>query len=869
MLTRWDRHRVRRESIGRGGWRILSAILLLLSCPAALAMSFGELISQSALNRPLDVVFPVLLDHSGDADTQLPGVNVASDAVYTSMGASKPDLLATATIEMEASGREVLVHVRTQRSVLEPYVPLIVELALPSGVLRHRYDLLLDPVMDQPSRSAARATAAAQPEATTAALPAAMPATPQVPPPTAAAMKPAPPRAARAATPLAPQQNKPAQRAEPVSAAASTPLAFRSSMFQLDLSLHGPIPAAPMSAPALASTSAPATDSAPTLLANSAPATLPPALPTPPAVASTEPARVDEPQAAPAPPDASTTEATPPPASRHYFLLDLIIVLLLLLAALRALRAGTFDRWLKPGSTSPAEETYYQPAHQPAPAPRTATTVAPRPAATQDAVPATSNPRAAQDSSVIAFVASEPEPAKPAPPRQESQERYEGIEVIDASGFYDDVAQLLEQTLRREPTRLDLYRQLIEVYVAAGKPQLGLGIKKQLEALRSGSTRGIDNEALQQELERAEAILPHEGAGQPVGGALAGASQEARFSRYYDGAGFENLAEHLAPVRAAYAEFRKDRLLQQTLIELIDEEVGRPTPLQPALQFSRSLGGAQVYFKREDMRLAGSERIINLIGQTMLMRSMGKLGVVTAAASTGGVAAMVAASKALGMPSTVFMSQDLFDHLDPALLKLADKHQVELLVARDPKDGRRDALAYWLSAKERIGYVTGLRAGPDPYPTIVMDFVAVVGHEVRRQLLRFGKEDPAAIVGSAFGGFSAIGLVRPYLEKSAVRIVMTDPPAGFTPEADATPPPGVPAYELALREQRWLHASGRVEYIRVDKEAARLARLDCDRIEEFMPRPGDAAAIGMGLDIARTLPPSASVIVLLSTLGPP
>lgn len=98
---------------------------------------------------------------------------------------------------------------------------------------------------------------------------------------------------------------------------------------------------------------------------------------------------------------------------------------------------------------------------------------------------------------------------------------------------------------------------------------------------------------------------------------------------------------------------------------------------------------------------------------------------------------------------------------------------------------------------------------------------------------------------------------------------MTDPPAGFAPGAPVAPvaPPGAAGFELALREHRWLHASGRVEYLAVDAEKARQARLDCDEIEEFMPKPGDAAAIGVGMEIARSLPASESVVVLLSAFG--
>jgi len=140
---------VRRHAAGRQlPGVLLLGLCLLLPSPAALAVGFGGLLSLSPIGRPLDVMFPLFVDEPAKDAAQLLHVTIASDEAYTALGIPRPDLLNAASITLEPSGAVVLVHVRTRHGVAEPYLPLIVDLMLPSGVLRHRYDLLLDPVVD-------------------------------------------------------------------------------------------------------------------------------------------------------------------------------------------------------------------------------------------------------------------------------------------------------------------------------------------------------------------------------------------------------------------------------------------------------------------------------------------------------------------------------------------------------------------------------------------------------------------------------------------------------------------------------------------------------------------------------------------------
>jgi len=863
---------------------LLAGLLLLLLSPATWAIGFGELMSQSPLNRPLDVVFPVILDSPGGDISQLPTVSIANDAVYTELGARRPDLLDSVLITLEPAGARVLVHIRTEQRILEPYLPLIVQVALPTGVLRHRYDLLLDPV---PSNGGNAATEPEVAIVTTSPNPiAAAPAGVASP---GANLKPLP-TTDGPAHPAGLQQHASRKQAHAESAPAAmvpaciapgamSPAPAQSPrLFRLDSGLHTEITPVPAQIAQIPSATKPAPDVAIPPPAASGTAT-------PVVAASSDAAAQSPPEATTAIPPTAATAAMVPDANEkpsRLSWLDIFVIALLLGSAWYIWRSGALDslRVSRLRAAADADEhgltkQYVSMTDVHAGVDGRKSGPIPTATARDGNGVGHSGPAAATSghpgTDYIPYVAPSSEEMKPVarPPQ-----RYEGIEVIDASGFYDDIALLLEHTLEREPRRMDLYQKLIEVYISAGKPEQALRIKQQLQGLRNGpAAAGINNEEWQRVLQQADELLSRESAGLNTDAAdevAVASSGGPHWNRYYEGPEFESLPDHLAPVREAYAAFRRDAVLQQTLTELINEEVGRPTPLQQALQFSNNIGGAQIYFKREDLRLAESERIINLIGQMLLMRSMGKLGVVTAAADNKGFSAVVSAAKALDMPSTVFMPHGCIEALPPDLVKLAQKHHVDYLSGADPRDVRRDALACWLAHPDRLGYITGLRAGPDPFPTIVMDFIAVVGHETRRQLLRYTKQDPAVIVSSALGGFTSIGFVKPYLDKSGVRIIMTDPPPGFVPGASAAAAtPAAAGYELALREQRWLHASGRVEYLEVDRERARQARLDCDRVEEFMPKPGDAAAIGMGLEIARTLPATESVIILLSAFGPP
>jgi tryptophan synthase beta chain len=788
--------------------------LLLLACPRGWAAGFGPLVHQSDLGRPLDVEIQLLVPAPADAAANME-VSIADDQVYTSMGLTRPAVLNTASILLEPGGTDsLLVHVRTRQTVMEPFLPLILELRTSGGVLRREYDMLMDPPRSGLAGAAAPSGVAAAPGGADRAGAAGT--EDQAKAESAPQTKSKPQKTPRAASTAA---FSPARESAPIAAAAAA------------VESTAPAPPAP---PQLGNQAGAGLWRLDTVLHEIPQAPMPPSAPLENAATTGAPASATVASAAGAQPTdaqptgAQSTGAQPagkpePGGGRSAWSGTLLLAVLL-----AGLVGWRIERRLRRTRSDAAAAPEAPPVPQPS-----AHTEAPAPPA----------PRIVAQSGATGT--------------RQPEEGIE-IEVIDSSNFYDEVAELLESVFAQDPQRLDLAQKLVEVYTDADQPDKLRSLRQRLAApCRPWDAAARDEVAalfgrIDQRLAQAVAAP---GDAPPPG--------PSSFNRHYEGAEFEGLEQQLATVREAYQGFRKDAKARRLLTRLINAELGRPSALQPALRLGEA-GGAKIYFKRDDLRLLGSELAINLIGQMHLMQAMGKTEVAMSIESVHGAGVVLLASRALNLPATVYVWPELLPQLDKALLAEARKHGVVFLAAADSRDPRRDALSAWLRRPDRTGYVTGLRAGPDPYPSMVMDFTSIFGQETRQQLKESGVVAPAAVIASARAGFCAIGFVKPFIERQSVRIIMTDPPPGLTGGASATPE-GDPWF--AWREHRWLQATGRVEYVEVKPALAAAARVECDRVEEFMPQPEDASSVGIGLQLARELPPDASVVIQLNAAG--
>ena len=233
----------------------------------------------------------------------------------------------------------------------------------------------------------------------------------------------------------------------------------------------------------------------------------------------------------------------------------------------------------------------------------------------------------------------------------------------------------------------------------------------------------------------------------------------------------ETLMHPLAELTQAYARHAQDPEFVAELDADFQHYVGRPSPLYEAVRWSRELGGARLFLKREDLNHTGAHKINNTVGQALLARRMGKTRIIaeTGAGQHGVATATVAAR--LGLECVVYMGE-----VDRARQE-ANVYRMRLLGAqvvgvksgsRTLKDALNEAMRDWVTHVDDTFYIIGTVAGPHPYPRMVRDFQAVIGREARAQILAQAGRLPDALIACVGGGSNAIGLFHPFLADQSV-----------------------------------------------------------------------------------------------------
>jgi tryptophan synthase beta chain len=235
----------------------------------------------------------------------------------------------------------------------------------------------------------------------------------------------------------------------------------------------------------------------------------------------------------------------------------------------------------------------------------------------------------------------------------------------------------------------------------------------------------------------------------------------------------ETLMYAVKELKAAYEASKKDTAFQEELSYLLKNYVGRENPLYFAKRLTEKLGGAKIYFKREDLNHTGAHKINNALAQVMLAKKMGKKKIIAeTGAGQHGVATATAAAL-FGMECKVYMGAE--DVKRQAL----NVFRMELLGARVIsvttgssvlKDAVNEALRAWVAEVENTHYVLGTAAGPAPFPEMVRDFQSVIGHEARKQIFEQEGRLPDAVVACCGGGSNAAGLFYPFVN-DAVELI--------------------------------------------------------------------------------------------------
>jgi len=362
----------------------------------------------------------------------------------------------------------------------------------------------------------------------------------------------------------------------------------------------------------------------------------------------------------------------------------------------------------------------------------------------------------------------------------------------------------------------------------------------------------------------------------------------------------ETLVPALEELIAAYDEAKRDGGFQNELDALARDWVGRPSPLYHAERLSESVGGAQIYLKREDLNHTGAHKVNHALAQGLLARRMGKRRIVaeTGAGQHGVATASVCAM--LKLECIVYMGE-----VDVARQSL-NVFRMRLLGAevrpvssgsRTLKDAINEAIRDWVTNVRTTYYLLGSVVGPHPYPEMVRDFQCVVGREARRQMLEQAGRLPDAVVACVGGGSNAIGIFHPFVEDRGVSLLGVEA-AGHGVESGrhaATLTAGsvgvlhgtrsyllqdehgqvVEAHSISAGldypgvgpEHSYLKEIGRARYVSAtDKQALEAFQLLC-RSEGIIPALESAHAIHGAVELARTLPKEKLVLVNLSGRG--
>lgn len=265
----------------------------------------------------------------------------------------------------------------------------------------------------------------------------------------------------------------------------------------------------------------------------------------------------------------------------------------------------------------------------------------------------------------------------------------------------------------------------------------------------------------------------------------------------------ETLIAALDQLESEYYQSRKDRAFQAELDVLLRDFVGRPSPLYFAKRLTEYCGGAQIWFKREDLNHTGAHKINSTLGQALLTLRMGKKRVIAeTGAGQHGVATATACAH-FGIPCVIYMGEEDIRRQQPNVqsMKMLGAEICPVTTgSRTLRDAVNQAMRDWMSSVGETHYILGSVVGPHPFPLIVRDYQAVIGREtIRQSQERFGRL-PDAVVACVGGGSNAAGMFYPFVAETDVPLVGVE--AGG--ESDQ---PGRHASSLTFGKPGVLHGS--------------------------------------------------------------
>jgi tryptophan synthase beta chain len=356
----------------------------------------------------------------------------------------------------------------------------------------------------------------------------------------------------------------------------------------------------------------------------------------------------------------------------------------------------------------------------------------------------------------------------------------------------------------------------------------------------------------------------------------------------------------LQELEEAFNNAKDDPAFVETLRQYQGSYVGRPTPLYFAQRLTELLGGAKIYFKREDLAHTGAHKINNALGQVLLAKRMGKTRVIAETGAGQHGVATATACALLGLECEVYMGTDDMERQRLNVFRmrlLGSKVTPVESGTRTLKDAINEAMRDWVTNVSNTHYVLGTVEGPHPYPLICREFQKIIGKEVRGQILTLEGRLPDLLIACVGGGSNAIGLFFEFIRDESVRMIGVEA-GGYGPETGkhaARFSGGVVGmlhgalsyvlqdtdgqilgthsvsagldYASVGPEHAYWRTTGRVDYTYVTDQEALDAFQLCSRTEGIIPALESAHAIAHACKIVPALPKDQIVVVNMSGRG--
>jgi tryptophan synthase beta chain len=362
----------------------------------------------------------------------------------------------------------------------------------------------------------------------------------------------------------------------------------------------------------------------------------------------------------------------------------------------------------------------------------------------------------------------------------------------------------------------------------------------------------------------------------------------------------ETLMPLILSLQQAYEDAKRDPAFRAEMDHMLAHYVGRPSPLYFAERMTAELGGAKIYFKRDELNHTGAHKVNNVLGQILLARRMGKKRIIAeTGAGQHGVATATLCAR-YGLQCVVYMGAVDVERQKPNVfrMKMLGAEVVPVVSgSKTLKDAMNDALRDWVTNVENTFYCIGTVAGPHPYPAMVRDFQSIIGRETREQMMAAEGRLPDSLIAAIGGGSNAIGLFHPFLDDPGIEIYGVEAAghglsSGLHAASLTGGRPGVlhgnrtyllmdddgqikDAHSISAGldypgigpEHSWLHDQKRVTYLSATDDEALKAFQMCCSLEGIIPALEPSHALAKVMEIAPTKPKDHLMVMNLCGRG--